>query len=73
MSVIEKLLSKRKQVRQFSEDKIPNLEDVNRKSGVAKSKRFSDDTRKLIKQKNGIDTFFGSVHINDITTGMMRK
>ena len=30
MSVIEKLLSKRKQVRQFSEDKIPNLEDVNR-------------------------------------------
>ena len=49
------------------------LEDVNRKSGVAKSKRFSDDTRKLIKQKNGIDTFFGSVHINDIITGMMRK
>ena len=30
MSVIEKLLSKRKQVRQFSEDKIPNLEDVNK-------------------------------------------
>ena len=30
MSVIENLLNKRKQVRQFSEDKIPNLEDVNR-------------------------------------------
>ena len=30
MTVIENLLSKRKQVRQYSEDKIPNLEDVNR-------------------------------------------
>ena len=30
MTVIENLLSKRKQVRQYSEDKIPNLEDVNK-------------------------------------------
>jgi len=30
MTVIEKLLSKRKQVRQYSVEKIPNLEDVNR-------------------------------------------
>ena len=30
MDNIEKLLSKRKQVRQYSEDKIPNLEDVNK-------------------------------------------
>ena len=49
------------------------LEDAKRKSGVARSKRFGDDARKLIKQKDGIDTFFGSVHIKDITTGMMRK
>ena len=30
MTVIENLLSKRKQVRQYSENKIPNLEDVNK-------------------------------------------
>tara|TARA_A100001011_G_C14315039_1_gene847576 strand:- start:3611 stop:3751 length:141 start_codon:yes stop_codon:yes gene_type:complete len=44
------------------------LEDAKRKPSVAKSKRFGDDARKLVKQKDGIDTFFGSVHINDITT-----
>jgi hypothetical protein len=49
------------------------LEDAKKKSSVAKSKRFCDDARKLVKQKDGIDTFFGSVHIKDITTGMMRK
>ena len=35
MTVIENLLSKRKQVRQYSEDKIPNLEDVNKISNKA--------------------------------------
>ena len=49
------------------------LEDAKRKSSVVKSKRFGNDARKLVKQKDGIDTFFGSVHINDITTGLMRK
>ena len=49
------------------------LEDAKRKPSVAKSKRFGDDARKPIKQKDGIDTFFGSVPINDIITGIMMK
>jgi hypothetical protein len=49
------------------------LQDAIRKSGVARSERFGKDVKKLITQKDGISSFFGSVEIKEVSTALMRE